>query len=182
MSLRKSQKGILKRTNKYDCVSHNHLDYRPIYRVWNTMIRRCTNPKCDMYHNYGGRGIKVCDRWLDKNKGFVNFWNDMGPRPVDEKGRPYQIDRINPNGDYCPENCRWASIVDNANNKTNNFTFIVFGEPMSAASLSKMLKINKGSITNRMRTHGEDKYTALFHILERKGYEMSLLTSERNML
>lgn len=182
MSTRRCYKGILKNTNKYNRVSHNHLDYRPIYRVWNTMIRRCASPKCDMYYIYGGRGIKVCDRWTDKKEGFINFWNDMGQRPVDEKGRPYQIDRIDPDGDYCPENCRWASIIDNANNKTDSFTFLVFGERMLATDLVKILKINKGSIWNRMHKHNEDKYTALFHILERKGYEVSPLTSERNML
>lgn len=178
----RSHKGILKNTNKYNCVSHNHLDYRPVYKVWGTMIRRCTDPSCDMFYVYGGRGIKVCDEWADKDTGFINFWNDMGPRPIDEHGRPYQIDRIDNDGDYCPENCRWVSAVENANNKSDSFTFTVFGERMLATDLARMFKINKGSIWNRMRQYNEDKYTALFHILAHKGYEVSPLTSERNML
>jgi hypothetical protein len=72
------------------------------YRSYKHMINRCHNPKNDSYHLYGARGILVCDRWRGKN-GFDNFLADMGPRP---KGT--SLDRINVDGGYSPDNCRWA--------------------------------------------------------------------------
>ena len=91
----------------------------PIYAIWNSMRSRCTNPKNPAYDNYGGRGIKVCQSWLK----FENFFQDMGNRPSPQ----HSIDRIDVNGDYCPENCRWATAKEQANNKRNNLTLTING-------------------------------------------------------
>lgn len=168
--------------SKYKRLGSHYSDYRPEYKIWGTMIQRCTNPSSSMYKNYGARGIKVCDRWSDKETGFINFYKDMGERPVDEDGTPYQIDRIENSKGYSPENCRWVTPKDNARNKSNNNTFLVYGEPMCLKQLCEIFKINRNSVTNRVKRTGEDKYTALYSILSHKGFELSPLTTERNML
>jgi hypothetical protein len=80
----------------------------PTYRSWAGMIQRCTNPKASGYHKYGGRGIRVCDRW----KIFKNFLDDMGERPIGKT-----IDRIDNNGNYEPSNCKWSTPYEQTHNQ-----------------------------------------------------------------
>jgi hypothetical protein len=88
-------------TSKHSCTR--------TYRSWQMMVHRCTNPNADWWHRYGGRGIKVCERW----RKFVNFLADMGERP-DGKS----LDRFpNRDGDYEPGNCRWATQAEQVANR-----------------------------------------------------------------
>ena len=84
---------------------------QPLYNTWVNMKQRCYNPNFRDYKNWGGRGIKVCDRWINS---FSNFINDMGERP-DGKS----LDRINNDGDYEPSNCRWATSKEQIKNQRN---------------------------------------------------------------
>jgi len=80
----------------------------PTYNTWDSMIQRCTNPNNKRYVDYGGRGITVCAEWFD----FSNFLKDMGIKPSGTS-----IDRIDNNGGYCKENCKWSDVYEQAKNK-----------------------------------------------------------------
>lgn len=86
--------------------------HSPEHRTWRDMLQRCLNPKNPRYRDYGGRGIKVCDRWLS----FENFYEDMGERPVGD----LSIDRRDNDGNYESDNCRWATRTEQQNNRRDS--------------------------------------------------------------
>lgn len=108
--------------------------YTRTYRLWVKMKTRCYNPKSDHYKYYGGRGIKVCERWL---YSFENFLEDMGECPAG-----YQIDRILVDGDYEKSNCRWVTAKQNmANQQRSDFSLVV--KDLTTEQLASILDILK---------------------------------------
>lgn len=113
------------------------------YYTWQAMKRRCGNPSDKRYSRYGGRGISVCQQWLDS---YEQFKMDMGLPPSTD----HQIDRIDNNGNYCPENCRWVSRTENARNKSNNHTLTAFGETLTLSEWSTKTGLTRESIAARL--------------------------------
>lgn len=114
------------------------------YKTWMGMRARCNIPSATNYGDYGGRGIKVCDRWND----FFAFLSDMGPRPHN-----HSIERNDVNGDYCPENCRWATKSEQANNTRVNRLITVDGVTKSVRQWEDHMGYREGTISTRLR-HG----------------------------
>lgn len=118
----------------------------PEYAVWQTMIRRCTNEEAQNYCHYGGRGIGVCKRWLV----YENFIEDMGNRP-DET---YSIERINNNGDYCPNNCKWANRKTQLRNTRRTVYVQYNGVKKCLGEWCELLHLNYNKIYYRVRVLG----------------------------
>lgn len=114
-----------------------------IYNIWQSMLRRTTNPGDSAYPYYGGRGIKVCDRW----RSLENFLTDMGPTYADD----LSIDRVDVNGDYEPGNCRWATDVEQGRNKRNSAWIEFRGHRLCEAEWAERLGINPKTLTSRLR-------------------------------
>lgn len=134
---------------------------RKIFNTYNGMKDRCYNPKSVSYKNYGARGIKICDEWLnDKNK-FFEWCISFGIK------KELSIDRIDVNGDYCPENCRWATNKEQLNNMRCNVKLEYNGKEYTIAQLSELLNINYQTIHKRLKYYNYDidkVLTAPLHI------------------
>lgn len=134
----KTKFGIKPTTSKYREANPRE------YIVWEAMRRRCYNPNSDKYKYYGGKGVKICDRWL---QSFDNFFGDMGARPT----ATHSIDRIDVNGDYAPENCRWATKQEQMNNRTDNHFIDCAGVKMTIADAARRYNIKYANLEAILR-------------------------------
>lgn len=128
----------LKTTRFKHGLSHNTSG---LYSVWRNMKSRCLNKNSAAYKNYGGRGIKICERWLE----FNNFLGDMGPSF--EEG--LTLDRVDNSGNYSPENCRWATKTQQNSNTRRTLNLEYKGAFYTEAELSKATGVNRTTIQAR---------------------------------
>lgn len=119
--------------------------YLPEYNSWVNAKARCHNESHPRYKDWGGKGIKVCDRWL---LSFKNFINDMGMRP----GAEYSLDRIDSSKGYCPGNCRWATKKQQSENRPTWVHIIEFrGERKTMTEWAKTIGIGRKTLYDRFK-------------------------------
>jgi hypothetical protein len=129
--------------------NHNHLkhglSHTRIDNIYRSMIARCYK-KTDMnYHNYGERGISICDEWKNDKQSFFRWAFENG------YSDDLTLDRIDVNGNYSPENCRWATYLTQANNKRNNRLININGEIHTMADWSRVSGVKKATIFDRIK-------------------------------
>lgn len=120
--------------------------YSKTYSAWAGMVQRCTNPKIHNFRRYGGRGISVCGKWLS----FEGFFEDMGDCPE----RTMSLDRIDVNGNYEPSNCRWATVLEQANNRRDNVNITFNGKTLTVTAWAIELGMCRGTLNNRLFRFG----------------------------
>jgi len=131
------------------------------YNCWQVMIQRCTNEKNPNYSRYGGRGITVCDRWL---KSFENFISDMGRKPKKE----YSIERVDVNGNYCPENCIWIPMSDQHKNRRNRFDLKITNN--NATDIR--IQYAKGEKVKELASKYNCSASNIYHILQNNTHKI----------
>lgn len=155
-----------------------------LYSTWNGMRQRCNNPNSSSYRRYGGRGISVCKEWNDNFLAFEKWAKENGAK------KELTIDRIDNDGNYCPENCRWVDAIAQANNKRSNRVLEYNGESHTIMEWSRITGVQEGTIRSRLDKYGcsigqalglEEYDGSPSHTLEYKGVshnitEWSLIT------
>lgn len=124
---------------------HTATKFSPEYQSWSCMIQRCTNPRRKSFEHYGGRGITVYPRWLT----FAHFLADMGPRP-----EATSLDRIDVDGDYTPENCRWADRVVQARNSKQVVWVEIEGETRRLVEWCEHYSVSINTVRDRVKYYG----------------------------
>jgi hypothetical protein len=119
----------------------------PEYRIWVGIKNRCSNPKVRCYPRYGGRGVRVCDRW---DASFVAFLADMGQRP----SPVHQLDRIDGTGNYEPDNCRWVTSKVNNRNRRDTLWVEIYGKRKSLAEWAEIGGVRLQTAWARFRLRG----------------------------
>lgn len=123
-----------------------------VHHVWRTMLDRCNNPNANQYEDYGGRGIVVCTEWHE----FTKFFADMGYPP-----QGGTLDRLENDGPYCKENCKWSTRKEQSRNKRNNRMLTVFGKTQTVTDWAIEYGMPPRTLFNRLIRSGMDPETAL---------------------
>jgi len=150
------RRSILINRNKTQLSKHN-LSNHILFRKWAGMKDRCSNSNGKEYKDYGGRGIKICDDWLDTDNGFINFYNWAINNGWRDK---LTLDRIDVNGNYCPENCRWITNLEQQRNQRRTVMVEFDGKKISLRELCDLKDVNCSLVYGRIRK-GENLVEAL---------------------
>ena len=142
--------GCWNEQNKHDRYRIHGMHKTRLYTAWSHMKQRCLNPKCREYQHYGGRGITVCNEWLDDFINFRDWAHKNGYR------EDLTLDRIDNNQGYYPENCRWVSMVVQENNKRNNHYYLFKGQMKTLSQIAKEYHISRNSLYYRVNVVGKN--------------------------
>ena len=126
----------------------NHgLSHTRLHRIWHSMYCRCYYSTTNQFKNYGGKGIKVCEDWKHC-QGFVNFYNWAINNGYSDK---LTLDRIDNEKDYCPENCRWSTLKEQSNHRTNNVFYKYKGETKTSKQWCDEYGISQTTLNDRLK-------------------------------
>jgi hypothetical protein len=136
--------GCLNAENRLKGVTKHGMSYTRQYGIWHALFDRCYRPACPGYKDYGARGITICDRWKES---FENFWEDMKDGYADD----LTIERKDSNGNYEPSNCRWATRMEQQNNRRSNRRYTALGFTGTAAEWGRRVGLPKETIISRIK-------------------------------
>lgn len=145
----------VKKTHSCGCERRNKVnlptnEYEKLYNVWSNMIKRCYNENCDRYYTYGARGIQVCNEWKNNFQSFAKWAVNNGWKCN------LSIERKDHDGNYCPENCTFITMAEQAKNKTNNVNITYNGETKCIAEWCEIIGLDaKTAYARYARGHRE---------------------------
>lgn len=147
-----------------------------LYKIWTSILSRCTNKEHKQYKNYGGRGIGISKEWLD----FNQFCKDLPPRPYEE----YELDREDNNKGYCKNNCRWVSRITNQRNRRNNRIYETHLGNMCQSQLIEHIGFTRSQFKRALEKYGETEFLVMFkeNRLPKKRITANLLEFEGKKL
>lgn len=123
------------------------LSHTRLHRIWHSMYCRCYYSSTNQYKNYGGKGIKVCDKW-QHIEGFINFYNWAINNGYSDE---LTLDRIDNEKDYCPENCRWATLKEQSNHRTNNVFYTYKGKTKTSKQWCNEYEVSQTTLNDRLK-------------------------------
>lgn len=141
--------GCLVKDNAKQLFTTHGETHSPEHRAWRAMVERCTSPNAPNFKNYGARGITVCAKWTGAD-GFATFLADMGRKP----SAGHSIDRIDTAKGYAPDNCRWATMREQQNNRSNNIVIEIDGVNRTLSEWCRLTGVRVGTAHNRLKNLG----------------------------
>lgn len=153
-------------SNKGRNKTHGQTNTR-LHRIWGSMRQRCNNPNAQGFEIYGGRGIKVCDEWNNSFEAFRDWALSNG---YSDK---LTIDRIDANGNYCPENCRWDTMKTQQNNRRNNRKIIYEGKEYTLSKLAEKLNLSSPTLHWRIHHNWDEKELSIAPSYDNKARRVS---------